>query len=83
MSPHRIHQYFEPDSDPSDWSILQFLETIPSPELCDMSTFFKQIDSYLKSLDVISEEDNERGVKAHCLLHQYREVSLLFSSRDK
>lgn len=41
-----------------------------------MSTFFKQIDSYLKSLDVISEEDNERGVKAHCLLHLYREVSL-------
>lgn len=82
MSPHRIHQYFETASDPTSWNILQFLETIPSPELCDTPTFFRQIDSYLKSLEVISEEDNERGIKAHCLLHLYREVSVLFLSGE-
>ncbi|KAL0639095.1 hypothetical protein Q9L58_001778 [Maublancomyces gigas] len=76
MSPHRIHPYFDIDSDPTNWDILQFLEAIPSSELCNTQTFFKQIDSYLKSLEVISEEDNERGVKAHCLLHLYREGNI-------
>lgn len=67
----RIHEYFKRNY--TDWNIIGFLEE------SDEETFDLKIDSYLKSLELITEGDQEgRAKKAQLLFDKYKKARKKF-----
>ncbi|CAG8708759.1 10088_t:CDS:2 [Cetraspora pellucida] len=67
MSVNKIHEFF--NRDPENWNILTFLEE------CDIPLFKQKIESYLTSLEVISNtQKGPKRERANKLLDQYRQA---------
>ena len=72
MSVNKIHEFF--NREPENWDILTFLEE------CNIPLFKQKIESYLTSLEVISNtQKGPKRERADKLLNLYRQASLFFS----